>query len=179
MVKVGDRVKVKVMGVDGERKRIGLSISNELGSWRRGGRAVATPLSEGGTTASPAAWRPRLSTGGSEGSSTSASVPSRAITLIPRSVNCVISSPIWDSLSATAARSRMIGRPAKNAGEVRLRLSSVVSQSVIGAVGESTNAMSERPWRRMAPCGRTAIAVVTTGPRGFCRLAGPISALRS
>jgi hypothetical protein len=56
----------------------------------------------------------------------------------------------------------MIGRPTKNAGEVPLRLSSAVSHSVIGAVGVSTNAMIERPCSRIAPCGRTAIALVTT-----------------
>jgi hypothetical protein len=33
---------------------------------------------------------------------------------------------------------------------------------VIGAVGVSTNAMIERPCSRIAPCGRTAIALVTT-----------------
>jgi hypothetical protein len=67
----------------------------------------------------------------------------------------------------------MIGRPTKNAGELPLRLSSCLNQSVMGAVGVSTNAMSERPWSRIAACGRTAIALVTTGLEGFCRRGKP------
>ena len=61
----------------------------------------------------------------------------------------------------------MIGRPTKNAGEVLRRLSISVSQSVIGMVGVSTKVISERPCRRIAPCGRTAIALVTTISEDF------------
>jgi hypothetical protein len=158
-------------------ERIGLSTSNELGSWRTPRRALAPLLSEEGGMISPAVARPRLITGGNEGPTWFASMPSSAITRIPRSANCAISSPICDSFNSTAARSRMIGRPTKNAGELPLRLSSAVSHSVIGAVGERTKAMSERPCSRIAPCGRTAIAFVTRASE-ILPGAHPISALR-
>ncbi len=56
----------------------------------------------------------------------------------------------------------MIGLPTKKSGEFLVHLSSSTSQSAIGGAGASTNAMNERPRKRIAGCGRRTGALVTT-----------------
>ena len=70
-----------------------------------------------------------------------------------------------------------MGRPAKNPGELALHLSSAASQSPVGSMGVSTKARNDRPRRRMDGCGRTAIALVTAGPRGASILTGGLMRL--
>src|SRR6476660_452910 len=98
------------------------------------------------------------------------------MTRMPRSANISSNSLIPDWLSATPARSRIIALPTKKSGEFLLHLSTSASQALSGADGASTNAMKERPRKRIDVWGRTAVALVTRNLgepdlRGLPRLA--------